>query len=143
MNWGYKIVVVYVMFVAGMVYLGYKSSTQNKDLVTEDYYEKELVYQQRIDQSKRTSALSAPVEINVANNELVIRFPKDFDAKKISGDATLYCPSDEKKDMNQQFALTDGAVTMKLPATYHGMHYVKLYWEADGVNYYYEKQIFI
>lgn len=143
MNWGYKIVAVYVMFVAGMVYLAYKSSTQNTDLVTEDYYAKELIYQQRIDQSKRTSALSAPVEINWANNELVIRFPKDFASKKISGDATLYCPSDEKKDMNQQFALSDGVVSMKVPANYHGLHYVKLYWKADGIDYYYEKQIFI
>src|SRR5664279_4484108 len=107
MNWGYKIVVVYVIFVTGMLFLVYKSSTQNIELVTEDYYAKELVYQQKIDAVKRAGLLSAPVNIKFINHELTIYFPKDFASKKIAGDVTLYCPSDEKKDMNQKFSVTD------------------------------------
>jgi hypothetical protein len=143
MNWGYKIIVVYVMFVAGMIFLAYKASTQNKDLVTEDYYAKELVYQQKIDQAKRASALAEPVEINIVNHELVISFPKEFAAKKIEGDVAFYCPSDEKKDINQQFALTDGKFTIKLPESTKGLNYVKINWAVDGVTYYLEKKIII
>ena len=63
MNWGYKILMVYILFVAGIMVMVFMSSTQNTDLVTTDYYEKELVYQQKIDQISRTSALSAKVAI--------------------------------------------------------------------------------
>ena len=143
MNWGHKIIVVFVVFVAGMLFLVYKSSRQNTELVTEDYYAKELVYQQKIDEAKRAAALSAPVKINLINHELVIHFPKDFDAKKITGNVTLYCPSDEKKDLRQSFIVTDSAVSMKAPANYHGLHYVKINWEAGGVKYYYEQKIII
>jgi hypothetical protein len=143
MNWGHKIIVVYVVFVAGMVFLVYKSSQQNKDLVTEDYYAKELVYQQKIDQSKRVGALSAPVEIQVINHELTIHFPRDFAAKKITGDAVLYCPSDERKDMTHSFDLTDERVSIAIPANYQGLFYVKINWNAEGVTYYYEKKIVI
>ena len=143
MNWGHKIIVVFVVFVVGMLFLAYKSSTQNIELVTEDYYAKELVYQQKIDESKRTASLSSPVEIKLINHVLTIRFPKDFVTKEITGDATLYCPSDEKKDMLQHFTVTDSAVTIAVPDNYHGLNYVKLNWEVDGENYYYEQKIVI
>ena len=42
MNWGYKIVLVYIVFITGIVTLVYKSSAQNQDLVVNDYYEQEL-----------------------------------------------------------------------------------------------------
>jgi hypothetical protein len=143
MNWGHKIIVVYVLFVAGMLFLVFKSSKQNIELVTEDYYAKELVYQQKIDETKRAGLLSAPVNIIITQHEVTILFPKDFATKKITGEVTLYCPSDENKDMHQQFNVTDSAVTIKVPANYNGLRYVKINWGAEGVNYYYEKKITI
>ncbi len=143
MNWGYKIMVVFAVFVSGMLFLAFKASQQNVELVTEDYYAKELVYQQKIDESKRTDLLSAPVNIEVLNHELAIHFPKDFSGKKISGEATLYCPSDEKKDRRQRFSVTDSGISISVPANYHGLHYVKINWEVEGVNYYYEQKIII
>lgn len=134
---------VYAVFVAGMLFLAFKSSKQNIELVTEDYYAKELVYQQKIDQSKRTAALSEPVAVNVINHTLTINFPKDFSTKNIEGVATLYCPADEKKDINQKFRVTDSAVSITVPNEYHGLHYVKINWSAEGVDYYYEYKIFI
>ena len=143
MNWGHKIIMVYVVFVAGMVLLAYKSSQQNIELVTEDYYAKELVYQQKIDEVKRTALLTEPVEIKCINHALTIKFPKDFATKKIVGEAVLYCPADEKKDMQQQFEVTDSVVSINVPDNYHGLHYVKINWRVEGVDYYYEYKIFI
>lgn len=143
MNWGHKIILVYVVFVAGMVFLAFKASQQNIELVTEDYYAKELVYQQKIDESKRAASLSAPVEIKFINHELTIHFPKDFATKKIVGKAVLYCPSDEKMDMNQPFTVTDSAVSIAVPGTYHGLHYVKIEWSVEEVDYYYEYKLII
>ncbi len=143
MNWGHKIILVYAVFVAGMLFLAFKSSKQNIELVTEDYYAKELVYQQKIDESKRTAALSAPVEVKLVNHALTINFPKDFAAKNIVGEAMLYCPSDEKRDINQPFNVTDSAVSIVVPDNYHGLHYVKINWRVEGVDYYFEYKIII
>ena len=62
MNWGYKILTVYIIFIAGILLLVFKSSTQNQDLVTKDYYEQELKYQQVIDATERANALSSEVK---------------------------------------------------------------------------------
>jgi hypothetical protein len=101
------------------------------------------VYQEKIDQTKRANALSAPIQIKMINNELAISFPKDFDTKQVKGDVVLYCPSDEKKDMQKIFTVTDSAVEINVPANYHGLHYVKINWEVEGISYYYEEKIFI
>ncbi|MEP7106412.1 MAG: FixH family protein [Ferruginibacter sp.] len=143
MNWGHKIIVVYAVFVAGMLLLAYKSSRQNIELVTEDYYARELVYQKKIDEAKRTALLSAPVNIKFSNHELNINFPKDFAAKEISGELILYCPSDEKRDIWRKFKVTDGTVKITVPGSNHGLHYVKINWDTEGVNYYYEQKIII
>jgi hypothetical protein len=58
MNWGYKILFVYAIFITGILFMVFKSATQKMDLVTPDYYAKELKYQEKIDESNRVNALS-------------------------------------------------------------------------------------
>jgi hypothetical protein len=143
MNWGTKILLVYIAFIAGILFMVFKSSTQNNDLVTTDYYEKELKYQDKIDEIKRTDALSAPVEYNIKDNSLSIIFPKDFAGKKLIGEAVLYCPSDEKKDMKKSFSILDENLEMLLPAGSKGLYELHVSWQDGGVTYYFEKKIYI
>jgi len=143
MNWGSKILIVYIVFVLGIVFMVYKSSTQNTDLVTTDYYAKELKYQDKIDEAKRVSALSDSVAYSIKNNALTIQFPRDFAGKQLAGEAVLYCPSDEKKDMKQRFTLKDEPLQMQIPAGDKGLYELHLSWQDGGVTYYIEKKIII
>jgi len=86
MNCGYKILIVYAVFVSGIMFLVFKSFSQKMDLVTTDYYAKELKYQQKIDETNRVNTLSAPLICEIKDDELIIVFPKDFSGKNISGE---------------------------------------------------------
>ncbi len=143
MNWGTKILIVYVAFIAGILFMVFKSSSQKTDLVTTDYYAKELKYQDKIDEMNRVAALSSPIKYILANNTLIIEFPKDFAGKKITGEAVLYCPSDENKDIKQQFSLLDESLKVNIPAASIGLYQLQLSWQDGGVSYYFEKKIFI
>lgn len=143
MNWGAKIVMVYVVFIAGILFMVFKSSSEKTDLVTTDYYAKELKYQDKIDEMNRVSALSAEVEFAIKNDELIIQFPKDFTGKKLTGEAVLYCPSDENKDLKNNFSLQDEPLKIIIPAKNRGLHELHLSWQDGGVTYYFEKKIFI
>lgn len=77
MNWGYKILTVYIIFVAGILFLVFKSSFQKQDLVVHDYYEQELKFQQRIDETERANALSADVKYLIREKEIIISFPRN------------------------------------------------------------------
>ena len=143
MNWGTKIFIVFAVFVSGILLMVFKSSIQKTDLVTTDYYAKELKYQDKIDEMSRVAALSAPVEYVIRDNSLYIHFPKDFAGKKLTGEAVLYCPSDENKDIKQHFSVQDELLQINIPAVNRGLYELHLSWQDGGVSYYFEKKIFI
>jgi hypothetical protein len=142
-NWGHKILGFYLVFVAGIVFMVILSSRQKVDLVTADYYGEELRYQDRIDESGRASALSAPLQFNIAQGMLTITFPHEFEGRKISGEVQVYCPSDDKKDIHRNIDVTDNNMKIALPEANKGEHVLKVKWKADGLSYYFEKTIFI
>lgn len=121
----------------------FKSSNQKRDLVTADYYAKELIYQERIDAEKRTQALSAAVKYEIINHQMVISFPIEFTARQISGTILLYCPSDNNKDVEQNFSTAAGTFTMPLPSKNKGSHQVQISWKAEGTSYYFENKLFL
>lgn len=143
MNWGYKILITYLVFVAGILFLCFKAGNEQFDLVEKNYYEAELKYQDRIDENNRTASLSEPVKILVENNQLNIIFPKEFNGVNINGEAVLYYAADAVKDLKQTFSIINGQYRFRLPASNKGFYTVKISWKAKDQNYYYEEKIFL
>ena len=143
MNWGYKIFIVFGVFVSGILFLVYKSSEKKVDLVTTDYYDKELAYQHTIDARNNVGSLSDTVKYAVVNDKLILSFPKDFAGKKIDGDATLYFPSNEAKDIVHKFSVQDASVIVPVNAGKKKEFNLQLSWEAAGESYYFEKRLII
>ena len=143
MNWGYKILLVYAVFVMGIMFLVFKSSREKVDLVTTDYYAKELKYQQKIDAMNRVSLLSDTVKYEMHEGKLTVVFPKDFAGKKITGDVVLYCPSDEDKDITQNFSIQDTPIFVPIHVVNKKEFELQLNWQADGTSYYFQKKLLI
>ena len=133
---------IYIAFVAGMGFLVFKASSQKFDLVTKDYYDQELKYQQVIDQAANTSRLSAPIAIEKNPSDLKISFPREMKNKRKLVDFYLYYAADAKKDFRRSFELNENEITQALPVGMKGMYELKLTWEADGVKYYFEQKLF-
>lgn len=141
-SWGYKILALYLSFVAGILFLVFKASKENYDLVTKNYYEAELKYQEVIDRKANTARLSGPVRIENSKTKIRVEFPADFNDKAIKGDAYLYCPSDARKDIRRPIDSKDLAFEWILPGTPSGLYELKLSWVSDGVEYYKEEKVF-
>lgn len=143
MNWGYKIMLVYALFIAGIMVLVFKSSSQTEDLVTKNYYEQELVYQQKIDQSKRAASLSSGIKYELSKGSMGITFPAEMKGKELNVSVLLYCPSDAGKDQQKKFNTTEGFIRMPIAETARGMYELKIDWEADKATYYAEHKFFV
>lgn len=143
MTWGTKIVVVFSLFVAGMLYMVVKSSRQNIDLVVPDYYEQELKYQDVIDARVRTQALSEAVSCKVKDDSISVVFPKEMRDVSIKGELWLYCIADKRKDMKQEFSANTGTVHIPINALNKGLHEVKISWQVNGLSYYHNQKLFI
>lgn len=143
MNWGHKIIIVYILFISGIILLVVKSSSQNQDLVTTDYYEQELLYQQRIDETGRAHALSAPVHHETRGKNIIIYFPDEMKGLAISARVLLYNIADKRRDVQKDLSTTDGILQFEVPTENKGVHDIKINWSADGTSYYSQFKTFI
>jgi hypothetical protein len=142
-NWGVKITAVYILFVMGIMYLVIQSSRQSVDLVTPDYYAEEIQYQEKINQTRRAEALSAPIQYSLREQLLEIRFPSEFKGKEINGTVLLYYPADSKKDLTVPIRTEANKMTLTIPDKSSGMHILQVTWKSGGEAYYFEEPLFI
>ena len=142
LNWGYKILIGYSLFVIGILFLGYKSTQLNCDLVEKDYYGKELKYQNVIDASGRATALGGILVANIQEGKLIIQFPDSLKGLTVKGLAYLYYPADAQKDLKKEFTTDKGLVEMELLTKTKGNYTLKLDIEKEGQKYYFEQKIF-
>lgn len=142
-NWGYKIMLVYLFFVAGIVFLAVKSSMQKFELVQPDYYADELKYQSVIDATVRAKAIGGELVIKQEAGKLMVQLPSGFANALVKGKAHLYYAADITKDISKNFETSNREVMIELVSTTKGNYTLKLDLERNGVTYYYEQKIFI
>jgi hypothetical protein len=143
MNWGYKIMIFYLIFVAGIILLVYKSSTQNQDLVTPDYYKKELAFQQTIDSKERVNMLSSTPQISLDNKTISIKLPKEMSGVMVEAVVSLYCPSNKDNDFQTIVNTSKGLLEVPIANNCKGNFDLHLQWTAANKEYYYENKLFI
>lgn len=143
MNWGYKILMVYVVFISGIVFMVVKSSMQKFDLVTPDYYEQELQYQTTIDATLRANQLSAKLQCSIIDDSMRIEFPAEMKNDILTADVWLYCIANKTKDIRNTVEVTGGNIMLPIPVANKGSHDVKINWQSGDKTYYYEQKIFL
>ena len=141
-SWGTGILITIIIFMSITVLTGVFLMNQDVQLVTENYYEKDLKYQQQIDKLNRTAALEEKVEIIFDGLNVEVIFPSSFTEDKISGEIYFYRPSDKSKDFIIQLTLNSEAGQI-IPVTRidKGFWRIKLSWTSDGIEYYNERAI--
>lgn len=141
MNWGHKIIIVFVLFAIGMMTLVIKSMRTRIDMVTADYYAEELKYQQTIDGQANVKRLSAPVAIAQREDSVELSFPGELHGRSLQGSVLFYRPSDSRKDVSMPLTLNDtGKIRISKHRFTKGNYRVKLQWEDEGKPYFQELQ---
>lgn len=144
MNWGYKIILVFVIFATGILTLVIKSMRTRVDMVTGDYYAEELKYQQNIDAQKNAHRLTGPVTVAQTGDSIEIIFPQECIGRELNGEITFYRPSDSRRDFTVP-AQPDaqGKVLVSRARLDRGNYRIKVQWESEGIPYFLEKQFFV
>lgn len=143
MNWGKKIALVYLSFVAFMGFMVWKC-LQQKDinLVSEDYYQKEIAYQNNIDQMNNTNQLSKELTFNYKSDsqQIMLDFPKESIGS--TGEINFYRPSDAKKDFALKLDIANTeSQSIPVASLDKGLWVVKVSWNKDGKGYYKEEKM--
>ena len=143
LNWGYKIMAFYTIFVLGIVFLIYLSTQINTDLVTQDYYNQELAFQGMIEKQKHYDALTDKMQVKQNDSMLIVQFPKEMQDKKVDGTITLYCPSAERNDLHFNVNTYQALMEFSKMNIRPGYYTLKADWTAEHVPYYAEQNLMI
>jgi hypothetical protein len=138
-NWGTGIALAYTAFALMIIAFVVNSFSKQIDLVTPEYYAKELVFQKQIEKEKRSRELTEDVSFMMDKDHLNLQFPEEMKTQKISGKVQFFCPVDAKKDISFQIETNpNGQQTIALDQVKTGRYKLQISWEANGLEYYKE-----
>lgn len=144
LNWGYRVAILYLGFAGLIIYFVTRSMNEKIDLVAPDYYAQELKYQDKIESTVNNNNLDQPLSIDYMDAGISVYFPKELEGKKITGSILLFRPSDKSQDKTYEVQ-PNKDLTQLIPSAdlAKGMYRVKVEFEAEGKNYYSEKQVVV
>lgn len=144
-NWGTGIVIAMVLFISFILYFVLQmtlSSEYDDEMVEENYYQQEYVYQQEIDGRQNASALVQDVIVQKKQEAFHVDFPQDFDYNGINGTIYMYRPSDKELDFKIPIQLESSNCTIPLQMLAKGKWEIKISWEYEDKDYRFKKVLY-
>jgi nitrogen fixation protein FixH len=143
-NWGTGIFIVLALFFLAIIAFYIYITNLDINLVEDNYYEKELAFQERIDKLNNTQSLSGKINITKETGVIIIQFPEIDPGLSPEGSVLFYRPSDPKKDFTLTLQLDDSLrQAFDISKLDPGRWLLKLDWKMGGKEYYFEEGIFI
>ena len=143
--WPVSIVGFFVLAIIFLVTFVAWAMRQREDLVSADYYEHEVRYQQQLDSMNRSQTLATQVVVTFdpAQQAIVIALPSDK-RSGATGRVHLYRPSDARLDREWPLALNaDGVQRLDAKQLDNGLWKVRVKWSADGQEYFLDQPVIV
>lgn len=140
-NWGTGIVIAITCFAIFIGYFFVRGLQNPSELVSENYYDSEVRYQQHIDNRSRAKSLGN-IYLKPVNNKVAIVFPKAFTGALAQGEIHFYKPNDAKSDVRIALNISNNNEQLIDVATFSkGLWYIKIDATLGGNGYYWEESI--
>ena len=140
MNFGKWIFVSFVLFALFIATLVTVCVRQDINLVSADYYQEELVHEQKMNQIQNANTLKSKPLISVEGSIVSVSFD-DFN-KVEQGELKILRPSDARLD--KRFKLSASKMQVQqfpLENWSKGLYRASMQWRMDGKDFYFEKLI--
>ena len=143
-NWGTGIVIAMVLFMVFILTFVYKSLTKEytHELVSDDYYKDELLYQNDIDKLDNAKKLNSKITVSNSDKGLTIHFPSDIDYQDVKGDIYFQRMSNSKLDFHKNIELISDKILIPDSLLVSGKWIIKIDWKYKGKEYLYKDSWF-
>ncbi len=140
--WPFGILAAFGLFFCGLTTVIVIASTHHDSMVSENYYEQELTFQDQINGAARAQKSGAAITADASSGKVVITVPAMQLAQKLAGTIELYRPADPKLDQTLQLEpRADGTQTLDVSRLTAGLWLVRVKWIAGGETYFLEQKI--
>ncbi len=140
MNWGYKILIGFSIFVIGMLCMVGVAMKQNNEMMDDNYYDKELKFQDKIDASRNLSTVAEKLSITDSGNVLVFKLPAATFASNTIGTIECIRSSEQKRDVKLNITLNNKGIQI-IPKTLfiNGVYQLRIDWKTNGTSYFHSQ----
>ena len=137
-SWGHGVVIAlfaFIIFILSMLFL-FPNGQKNSEMVTDNYYEEELQYQDVIDAKKRADQLQEKPAYHQTAEGIKITFPKDYNNSNTTVKFVLNRTDDQNLDIKKSVQL-DTAQSFLIPTQVlkTGNYTLRLMWTKDKTDY--------
>ena len=143
-NWGTGITIAMVLFMIFILQFLYRSfdSKNNHELVSEDYYNDELYYQQEIDKLNNANQLKQNIILKRVDKGFLITFPLSMKSDSITGTIYFQRPSNKSLDFQKSIALNSSEWLITHSNLVSGKWKVKIDWKYNKEEYLFKEDLF-
>ena len=135
------VIITFIIVMMGMVYY---ATLQSNEMFDDNYYEKELKYQELIDASSRLKAVSKVPVISQNKESLIITLPENVFAQIKDGTIELLNTNDHKGDLLRDLKPdSSGIQLISKSSLKRGQYKVRVKWLNDTTLYYTEHNILV
>lgn len=143
-HWGTGVtagIVLFILLIATMVAI---AMSHRVDLVTDQYYDRGIAYQERINSLRRTAAREEKPLIGISQEELTIEFPRRSREATLAGTITIYRPADKLLDVVLRVAPDSAGVQRVATSSLdRGLWKLQIAWHEGDQDYYAEQPVMI
>lgn len=142
MNWGYRVLTAYIAGVLFISFFVYKSMQVNIDLAEENYYEKELKFNDFAVSKKNGENLGNRVSINRSNTGLKIQFDSSLVPSLQKTKIHIYYPVNKKFDTFLLLGTPTPCLNIiDITKLHRGGCIIKITFELEGQPCYIEREV--
>lgn len=140
--WPYGIILFFVLLICSMTAVVIIAATHRESMVSQNYYEQELKFQDQIDSSFRAQKSGASIKLETSARRLLVSVPALQLKEKFSGAIEFYRPSSPDLDCKMPFAPhADGTQAFDVSRLASGLWHVRVLWISDCKEYLLEQKI--
>lgn len=137
-TWAHGIIaamLAFIIFILGMIFF-FARDWQNAEMISDNYYEEELVYQKVIDAKQRVNALKEKPKYIQTEKGITIVFPQTVNNANSSFYFNLFRTDDQRFDVKKDFRLEFGnSFTIPGEILLKGHYTLKVHWVQNAQEY--------
>src|ERR1051326_4806174 len=131
--WPMGLILTFAIFISGTVGLVVMACSQKTDLVSADYYEREIRFQSHIDSLGRGKQVKAEIRYAGERHCIRISIPQGRNGERLTGKVQLYRPSAAGWDGERELEVDpEGVQSIDTAGLRPGLWKVRVGWTAGG-----------
>lgn len=133
-HWGHGIIATLVVFFILIGYAVISALSIDYQLVDEDYYGRELQFQQELDKMNNAEQLGE-FQVGQTEDSILIKLPETLINSEAAGKALFFSPSNQANDKEYSFSTTHARLAYPKSELNKGKYNLYLEFTANNINY--------